>query len=540
MRRTSSQGSFALSILRSRNLVFCLVGLGILLRAAQYLANRSLWVDEAWLALNLIDRPLSELTKPLAFNQAAPVGFLFVEGIVAKTVGVSEYALRLFPLVCGLVSIPAFAWLARHVLSAAAAPFAILLFVVADGPIYYSSEVKPYATDLAVAVCLLAAGMLVAENAERRTRTARVVAIAGLALVPLSFASVFVVAAVAAIISIRVLFDQHRQLTSPASLVIFLWGSAAIGVVVFGATRAQRVRASLGDTRGFLGVGGSSSPLHVVNVMGTQIAEGLGFLQERPFNHLDKLALLCVVIGGFTLLRRNPTQLLMLVVPFALLFAASAARFYPILKRTDLFLVPAVVLLIAEGIAQITRSAPERGRAATAVVLAVLVGAGPVWLASKRLVHPRTAEEIKPVLEFVRDHSRPGDTLYVDYAAQYALLYYHRCHCLRFSAAHDSCDLWPLRPLHAGTSQFAQAAVPVTHDVLLGQYFGTDTNRYVEDLDRVRGRRRVWFLYSHVSSAWHQSLIRDVLLRRMALLGERINGIDRPGAHAYLYQLDTS
>src|SRR5438132_4168306 len=90
------EDSFALSALCSRELLVVLVGIGIALRVAQYAANRSLWVDEAWVALNLIERPLSGLTTHLSFNQAAPIGFLLVERIVAKLLGFSEYALRLF------------------------------------------------------------------------------------------------------------------------------------------------------------------------------------------------------------------------------------------------------------------------------------------------------------------------------------------------------------------------------------------------------------------------------------------------------------
>src|SRR5256885_16763608 len=59
------EDNFALRTLRSRQLVFLLVGVGIFLRVAQYLANRSLWIDEAWLALNLLSRSFEHLTKPL-------------------------------------------------------------------------------------------------------------------------------------------------------------------------------------------------------------------------------------------------------------------------------------------------------------------------------------------------------------------------------------------------------------------------------------------------------------------------------------------
>jgi hypothetical protein len=536
----SSERGLALRLLRSHELALVLVGVGVLLQVAQYLANRSLWVDEAWLSLNLIDRPLTALIKPLDFQQAAPVGFLLMEGVITKALGYSEYVLRLFPLVCGLISIPVFAWLARRILSATAAPFAILLFVVADGLIYYSSDVKPYETDVAVVVCLFAAGILLMGEEGGRTR-ALLIAVGGLALVTLSFPAIFVVASVAGVLTVRLLLDRRRDMLSPASLAVLLWGCAAIGTAIFGVTRGHLVRESLvGSSGRFLGVAGSSSPLHTVNVMGTQLATSIGLPQQRPFNHVEKLALLCALVGAFALLRRNRTSFWMLIVPFALLLGASAAHVYPILKRTELFLVPIVILLIAEGVAQVVRWLPGRAQLAAALVLPTILVAGPVWLAGERLIHPRTNEEIRPVLAFVRDHWRPGDTLYVHYGAQYALLYYEECNCLRLSAPGTGRGLWPLRALQGQRNQFDQAAVPLSSDVVIGRYHGFDKGQYVADLDRIRERHRVWFLYSHVSSGFEESFIRDGLLGHLALLGKRIGGIDRPGAHAYLYRLNTS
>ena len=133
----------------------------------QYASNRSLWNDESLLALNLIEKPLTDLAGSLDFNQAAPVGFLLTEGIAAKVLGFSEYALRLFQLICGLVSILAFVWLARRTPAPTAAPLAILLFVVADALVYYSSELKPYETDVAAALGLLI-GALVDQQTMRR------------------------------------------------------------------------------------------------------------------------------------------------------------------------------------------------------------------------------------------------------------------------------------------------------------------------------------------------------------------------------------
>ena len=56
-----------------RGIVWIIIGLGIFLRLFQYLHNRSLWLDEASLALNLIEKTFSELLQPLDYGQMARV-----------------------------------------------------------------------------------------------------------------------------------------------------------------------------------------------------------------------------------------------------------------------------------------------------------------------------------------------------------------------------------------------------------------------------------------------------------------------------------
>jgi hypothetical protein len=533
--------SVDVSVQRIRQLILLLVGIGVLLRAAQYLSNRSLWVDEAWLALNLLERSLGSLAKPLDFNQAAPIGFLYTEGIAKDLFGPSEYALRLFPLICGVVSVAAFAWVARRILSAGAALLAVLLFVVADGLIYYSSEVKPYETDVAVAVVLLAVSVLLAQDTASGIRRREVIlTLTGLPLIALSFPAVFVVAAIATTFLIRAVFERRRGSSfAGGSLAAFVWGVVSLGIAVFGVTGAGGVRASFEENPGrFLGAG-SSSPFHALNVMGTNIANAIGFWAEPPASQLIKLALVCSVIGAVALLVRNPMQLAILSLPFCFLFFASAAHLYPITTRTELFLVPAVVLLIAEGVAETARRVPRRAQLATAMLLATVVAAGPVWLAGKRLVHPRTHQEIRPVLEYVRDHWRAGDTLYVHYGAQYALLYYDECKCVRLTSGRSHQGLWPLRPLPSGDGQYAQAAISPSPRVVVGRYFGIQKQPYIKDIERLAGRGRVWFVYSQVSYPGERAFIERKLLPRLAKLGRPITGVDEPGAHAYLYDLSS-
>ncbi|HXU28003.1 MAG TPA: hypothetical protein VN698_12305, partial [Bacteroidia bacterium] len=79
--------------------------LGVALSLIQFLYNRSIWLDEAMLSLNIINRSYIQLLTPLDSLQVAPIGFLFIEKFFSLSIPNSEYGLRLFPLLCFWVSI---------------------------------------------------------------------------------------------------------------------------------------------------------------------------------------------------------------------------------------------------------------------------------------------------------------------------------------------------------------------------------------------------------------------------------------------------
>src|SRR5215208_2227429 len=132
-----------------------LIVLGGLLRLRQYLAGRSLWSDEAMLALNIVNRNVNGLFKPLDYDQGAPIGFLLVEKISHLLFGRNEYSLRLFPLLIGLVSVWLFYLLLKQITGGPGLLIALALFALNSRLIYYSSEVKQYILDVAATIGLL-------------------------------------------------------------------------------------------------------------------------------------------------------------------------------------------------------------------------------------------------------------------------------------------------------------------------------------------------------------------------------------------------
>src|SRR5437588_6568692 len=123
-------------------LVLVIVAVGIVCRVAQYLANPSLWHDEALVTLNVMDRSYAQLLRPLDYEQAAPPLFLWAEKALLNTFGFSEYALRLVSLVAGVGSLSLFVLLSWRLLSPALSPWVVAWFALCEKFIWHSAEVK--------------------------------------------------------------------------------------------------------------------------------------------------------------------------------------------------------------------------------------------------------------------------------------------------------------------------------------------------------------------------------------------------------------
>ncbi len=87
-------------------LALVVIGIGIAMRIWFYVYNRSMYRDEAALALNIVNRSFAGLFKPLSNDQGAPTGFLTLEKLVVTIMGNSEYSLRLVPLIASILSLP--------------------------------------------------------------------------------------------------------------------------------------------------------------------------------------------------------------------------------------------------------------------------------------------------------------------------------------------------------------------------------------------------------------------------------------------------
>ena len=131
----------------------------------------------------------------------------------------------------------------------------------------------------------------------------------------------------------------------------------------------------------------------------------------------------------------------------------------------------------------------------------------PLSLAYENFTAPKMREHIRPTMETLCENRRDGDAVYVYYWAEPAV---------RFYAPKYEMDL----------STF-----------LIGADHHDQPTLYRPELDALRGRGRVWFLFSHVyeEDGFNE---RDYILDYLNSIGELKREYRQPGTSVYLYLYD--
>ena len=525
------------ALVTSRELVWALVAVGVVLRARQYLLNRSLWLDESFLSVDLIDRSFRELFEPLQFNQASPAGFLVIEKLMIEVFGKSEYALRAFPLVCGLASLPLFVRLAQRVLAPAVVPLVLGLFALSGALVYYSSEVKPYAVDVLATLVLYLIGLSLASDPRNRRLTI-LAGVVGAVLIQICYVAIFVAAAIGVTLlgervwrrawrDVRILMLAGAPWALSAALFLWLYGRNLTHYTFEGDVFAK-VPTSPGNISWW------KSPIE-----GLAGLVGVYHTIHEPAAPITIVAGLLCILGALDLFARRRLTFFIIGTPVIPMLAASALQKYPLLPRTLLFLVPLVLVLLGRGLVAAVRPlGAARGRLAVVVLTLALVGY-PAVSAAKNLFSPNPRENMKWALRYVSQHWRPGDVLYLHYPTQYAFTYYGECGCFRTPRDPSGAPLWPVgrAPRARPWIQMPRTLIPENRNLIVGVFAGHyHRGIYRADVARIARHRRAWILITFVVNPKERRFIRRDLLGRLDRRGMRVLSLNRPSTRLYLYE----
>jgi hypothetical protein len=482
-----------------------LIGAG--LRVGQYAMGEALWYDELALARNLVEKPIRELlTAPLDYAQVAPPGFMLIEKAAITELGNNEYALRLFPLLCALASLPLFAGVARRTLPAGAALLAVTLFSLSPTVIGFGSQMKQYSTDVAVALLMAA---LTLRWWERRHSAGAVSGAAllgalGLVAVWFSYAAVLVLAGLGTALLLQAGCDRERASFWSLAPIAILWCAAMLGAMAWGLqTLSPSTQAYMREywAEGFMPLPPRSGD------------EALWLWRAfRSFFHrqlrypVPAVGVILMALGTVTLLMRRQWSAFVLLAPIGVALLASAASQYPFGERVALYLVPSLLLLVAEGVDRLRQFIagvwPPLGTTVFALVAAMSV------YTLYDYFHSYSNKDVREVLAYVQARRLPQDAVYVYHNASHAVAYYG-----------------PRYRLLPG-------------EVVFGGCPGANSRRLLNDIDQFRGRRRLWLIISHAVGPFRE---REAMIGYLTAIGvERdsiLTGRSRLSSSAYLYDL---
>jgi hypothetical protein len=481
-----------------------LILLGALLRIRQYLTGRSLWADEAMLALNILNRNFAGMFQPLDYDQGAPIGFLLVEKIFNSILGKNEFALRFFPLLIGLVSLWLFYLLLKRITSEAGLLTALALFALNPRLVYYSSEVKQYIVDVVIAILLLLVAAPVF-GASPRKKDFAWLALAGLIALWFSHPALFVLAGIGLAL---VIVTLRRQDFSTLRFVI---GMGILWVINMGLLYLLILKDLSGNAYmreywqgAFLPIPPWSEPGWFMR----SLNENIGIQFGIPYAVFFVFALM--LIGWAVLFLHNQEYAIAFACIALVTLGASALQFYPVFERMILFLVPLGLILLGK-VVEVLHESLQKSRIVGALSVLLLAGYliyGPLVTSLGFFITPKYFEHIRPTMDFVRDSWKAGDAIYVSYGALPAFRFYA-----------------PFYGLENIPYEFGQREDYKNPQIILSQ------------LESFKGQPRAWILLSHVYERGDFNE-RDFILNYLDQIGKKKREFRMPGTSVFLYLYD--
>ncbi len=480
----------------SKWFIFLIIIIGTAARLRQYLFNRSLWSDEAALALNIIRYDYLDLLKPLDYSQAGPPLFLIITNFFTNLFGDNEYVLRLLPLIASIFSLFLFWYLTRKFLNKYIVPIAVGLLTFSGTAIYYSDELKQYSSDLMVTIIVLILALHVYEK-EFDLKSNLFFGFGGAFLVWLSHPSVFVLSGTTLSLLLSLfLKEKSKGLKKFVNLIFssLIWGTSfVVGYLTI-------VKASA--HQGFYGFWYSSfapMPIRTINDL-LWYSETIFATIRIPISIYFPGIVMVMMFAGFVGFynKKNKLFFLLVLFPLIILLSASMLKLYPLHSRFLLFALPIFYLIIARGVEEFSYNINKKN-VIIIIFLVLLLLAQPLFSSGRSLIQPKFRAETRPLIEHIQRNMLEGDKVYVYYATQAPFQYYVK---------------------------------DFEIDYVIGVESRGDPNKYLEELDNLDLQGRIWFIFSQAYGD-EQS----IYIERLEEMGKRLEHMNAFGADLYLYDI---
>ncbi|KAA3436788.1 glycosyltransferase family 39 protein [Rufibacter hautae] len=456
------------------------ISAGILVRLFHYFDNRSLWRDELYLGISLIRMNFWELaTQPLAYEQKAPLGFLWAERLAVEFLGKGEMALRLFPLLCGIAALFAFVPVAKYFLKPWAAMLAVAMLALGSPVVYHSVEAKQYSTELMASV--LALLLYVRFHKQRSLGALFTWGLAGAVLLWFSYSVIFVLAGIGMAVSLKMLRQEGWKAPFRYLPAFGLWVcSFAVTYVLF----LGRYQDSQWLTvffekycQAYLPVSFSLPKwlfMKANEIVKNPLGQTFKFAVASPvpFIVVRFFPLLLLGVGMVLFAKKSFSRFTVLAFPLLLALLASFLKQYPFYERLVLFLAPMFIMFICYCAQEIL--AFLSGRTAVKVLLATLLFSPPLYNAAREIITPDyflNKEKGREALLFINEKFKEGDAVYVYWNMWHVYDFYKEAYNLKFNAVKGE----DLKTVSANEGEYLRNLSP--------------------GLRQIRSHNRLWYLY---------------------------------------------
>lgn len=395
---------------------------GVLLRLAVYLQAISPYNDEACVIRNIYERDYAGLTQTLDYYQYAPPVFLWIIKASTDVFGFSEYALRIYPFLCGVLAVFLLYSVLKKYSNNAGVLYALLLFAAASLFIRYTTAVKQYMPDLTISLCLTWLALHYKVQVHGTVKLFVIWVLAGSLAVWSSMPSVFVLAAVGLYYLIELVNtkDYNRLWFIVAAGLIWLVQFALYYLLILKPQADSEYLQNFHKLYFFYWPTDLVLLNHNISLffkcVGT--AGGMKGL-SLVFNSL------CIVVAVVYLFRTKRTQLVLALVPVGLMLLAAAMHQYTLVERVTLFAMPFYLILIGTGFGVLFQSRFALIKAAI-VVIAIINFAN--HQALRHFVVPMEEEDIKKSLAYLQQQGIEGNALISHQYSMHAYTYYTVIH----------------------------------------------------------------------------------------------------------------
>ncbi|MCX5848850.1 MAG: glycosyltransferase family 39 protein, partial [Deltaproteobacteria bacterium] len=490
-------------------LIIVIISIGIIVRLANYLNNSGLGLDEASVALNLMERSYAQLLLPLDNFQVAPILFLLIEKLSVNLFGHGELALRLFPLICSILSLPVFYFLAKNLFEDKQITLtSIFVFAVAPIQLHYTVALKQYITDVFVSLFLLWLFSLFLKQSNRKLLL--VLAVSGVISIFLSNISVLVLFTLSIYWLIYDFYYKKRDYTK--YVVVLAW-VVTFGIYYYFFIHNHKHQLFMLDywQQNFLPLNPFRSEFwHFFNSVVLDVfAELMLYNPAGLYYELNLIILyLFLIIYGIGLIimvkRHEMTMIVFLCFPIVLHLLLSGFKLYPFSTRLALYLSPLMIMTFSYGLIQLYKLSEKilRSRWPGIIAMVVILSFYPYKLFVN---YPIKGDGARESIQFINERFQKNQKVYVYYYSKATLEYYKKTQGIRFNDA-----------IIAGLGE--------------GKYvkWAADLHNF-EDL-----HGEVWLLFSHLFHRSSKEHPEKIIMNKLMERGVLLNSFQTKNSAAYL------